>query len=100
MADVCVTPARRGPALHHFYRLNRTRPRARGLDALALMRRGYSKRRSAALARTDPRTLDRYVAQALRKVGGRWQPTPYDRVEYNRQDVRVTWALYGALIEE
>lgn len=44
------------------------------------MRRGYSKRRAADLARTDPRTLDRHVRQALRKVGGRWRPTPYDRI--------------------
>lgn len=55
-------------------------PRERSLDALALMRRGNSRRKAADLARTDPRTMDRYVRQALRKRGGRWRPTPYDRI--------------------
>lgn len=55
-------------------------PRERALDALALARRGYSLRRAADLARTDPRTVRRHAGQAFRKEGARWAPTPYDRI--------------------
>jgi hypothetical protein len=55
-------------------------PRERALDALALTRRGYSLRRAADLSRTDPRTVRRHAGTALRKTGGRWRPTPFDRI--------------------
>ena len=55
-------------------------PRERSLDALALRRRGYSLRRAADLARTDPRTVQRHVGSALRKEGGRWVARPFDRI--------------------
>lgn len=55
-------------------------PRERALDALALRRRGYSLRQAADLARTDPRTVRRHVGQALRKEGGRWVASPFDRI--------------------
>jgi DNA-binding CsgD family transcriptional regulator len=55
-------------------------PRERALDALALRRRGYSLRRAADLARTDPRTVRRHVGSALRKNGGRWVASPFDRI--------------------
>ena len=54
--------------------------RERSLDALALRRRGYSLRRAADLARTDPRTVRRHVGTALRKEGGRWVASPFDRI--------------------
>lgn len=52
----------------------------RSLDAIALTRRGHSLTRASELARTDPRTVRRHAGQALRKQGGRWRPTPYDRI--------------------
>lgn len=55
-------------------------PRERSLDALAQMRHGSSRRVATRAARTDPRTLHRYVGSALRKSGGRWKPTPFDRI--------------------
>ena len=55
-------------------------PRERSLDALALQRRGYSLRRAADLARTDPRTVRRHVGSALHKEGGRWEARPFDRI--------------------
>src|SRR5207247_1358025 len=56
-------------------------PLGRALDALALTRReGLSLRAASDLARTDPRTVRRYAGQALRKRGGRWRPTAYDRI--------------------
>lgn len=56
-------------------------PRERALDVLAVTRRdGLSLRAASDLARTDPRTVRRYAGQALRKQGGRWRPTPYDRI--------------------
>jgi hypothetical protein len=55
-------------------------PLERSLDALALTRRGYSLRRASDLARTDPRTVRRHAGRALRKRGGRWTPTPFDRI--------------------
>jgi len=54
--------------------------RERSLDALALRRRGYSLRRAADLARTDPRTVRHHVGSALRKEGGRWVARPFDRI--------------------
>jgi hypothetical protein len=54
--------------------------RERSLDALALQRRGYSPTRAAHLARTDPRTVRRYVGSALRKEGARWVARPFDRI--------------------
>jgi DNA-binding CsgD family transcriptional regulator len=54
--------------------------RERALDALALARRGHSLREAAALARTDPRTVRRHVGSAFRRDGGRWVPTPFDRI--------------------
>ena len=55
-------------------------PRERSLDALALQRRGYSLRRAADLARTDPRTVLRHAGVAFRKEGGRWTARPFDRI--------------------
>lgn len=55
-------------------------PRERALDALALRRRGYSLRRAADLARTDPRTVLRHTGVAFRKEGGRWAARPFDRI--------------------
>ena len=55
-------------------------PRERSLDALALQRRGYSLRRAADLARTDPRTVLRHAGAAFRKEGGRWVARPFDRI--------------------
>jgi hypothetical protein len=55
-------------------------PLERSLDALALRRRGYSLRRAADLARTDPRTVRRHAGSALRKEGGRWVASPFDRI--------------------
>ena len=55
--------------------------RERALSALALARReGYSLRRASDLARTDPRTVRRYVGSALAKQGGRWKARPFDRI--------------------
>lgn len=55
-------------------------PRDRALEALALARRGYSLRRAAGIARTDPRTVRRHVGTAFRKEGRRWAPTRFDRI--------------------
>lgn len=56
-------------------------PRERSLAAVALMRReGVSLRRASDLSRTDPRTVRRHAAPALRRPGRRWVPTPYDRI--------------------
>ncbi len=45
------------------------------------MRRDHlSLRRAAAITRTDPRTVRRHAGVALRKHGGRWAATPYDRI--------------------
>lgn len=55
--------------------------RERALDALAVARReGYSLRRASDLARTDPRTVRRYVGSAFVKSGGRWRATHRDRL--------------------
>ena len=54
--------------------------RERSLDALALRRRGFSLRHASDLARTDPRTVRRYVGTALHKEGGRWVASPFDRI--------------------
>lgn len=55
-------------------------PRERSLYALSLRRRGYSLRRAADLARTDPRTVLRHAGIAFRKEGGRWAARPFDRI--------------------
>lgn len=55
-------------------------PRERSLDALALRRRGYSLRRAADLARTDPRTVLRHAGAAFRKEGRKWVARPFDRI--------------------
>lgn len=55
-------------------------PRERALEALALARRGYSLRRAADLARTDPRTVRRHAGTAFRREGRRWKPSPFDRI--------------------
>lgn len=35
---------------------------------------------AARFARTDPRTVRRYVGAALHKEGGRYRPSPFDRM--------------------
>jgi len=56
-------------------------PRERALAALALTRReGISLRRAADLTWTDPRTVRRHAGSAFRKAGGRWRPSPFDRL--------------------
>jgi hypothetical protein len=55
-------------------------PRERSLYVLSLQRHGYSLRRAADLARTDPRTVLRHAGVALKKQGGRWAARPFDRI--------------------
>jgi hypothetical protein len=55
-------------------------PRERSLHALALRRRGYSLRRAADLARTDPRTVLRHAPTAFHKERTRWVASPFDRI--------------------
>ena len=63
--------------------------RERALEALNRMRtEGLSLTCAAQVARTTPRTVRKYVGQALRRTsGGRYVPTPTDRL------TRLVWHL-------
>lgn len=58
----------------------------RALKALSFMRKGLSRSKAAARAKTTPETMQRYAKQGIRRREGHYVPTPTDQM---RRPMRV-----------